>query len=31
LNKWNHGFAMVDIDGEDFEFRNKRIFQGKIL
>lgn len=31
LNKWNHGFAIVDIDGEDFEFRNKRIFQGKIL
>jgi len=31
LNKWNHGFAMVDIDGEDFEFRNKRVFKGKIL
>jgi predicted phosphodiesterase len=33
LNKWNHGFAEVDLDenGEDFEFKNKRIFQGKIL
>ena len=33
LNKWNHGFAIVDLDsnGEDFEFRNKRIFNGKIL
>jgi hypothetical protein len=31
LNKWNHGFAMVDIDGENFEVRNKRIYKGKIL
>lgn len=31
LNKWNHGFAMVDLDGEDFEFRNKRVYKGKIL
>ena len=33
LNKWNHGFAIVDLDSnsEDFEFRNKRIFNGKIL
>lgn len=31
LNKWNHGFAMVDIFGEDFEFRNKRVYNGKIL
>lgn len=33
LNKWNHGFAVVDLDGngEDFQFRNKRIFNGKIL
>jgi len=33
LNKWNHGFAIVDLadNGEDFEFRNKRIFNGKIL
>lgn len=33
LNKWNHGFGIVDLDdnGEDFEFRNKRIFNGKIM
>ena len=33
LNKWNHGFAEVDLDenGEDFEFHNKRIFKGKIV
>ena len=31
LNRWNHGFAIVDIDGDDFEFRNKRIFKGKIV
>ena len=31
LNKWNHGFAIIDIDGKDFEVRNKRIHNGKIL
>lgn len=33
LNKWNHGCADVDLDenGKDYEFRNKRIFKGKIL
>jgi predicted phosphodiesterase len=33
LNKWNHGFGIVDLDsnGRDFEFRNKRIKDGKIL
>jgi len=33
LNKWNHGFAEVDLDpnGEDFEFHNYRIFKGKVL
>ena len=31
INKWNHGFAMVDVDGETFEVRNKRIYKGKIL
>jgi len=33
LNKWNHGFAMVDLDdnGTDFEVRNKRILKGKVL
>jgi predicted phosphodiesterase len=33
LNKWNHGCADVDLDpnGEDYEFRNKRIYKGRIL
>lgn len=33
LNKWNHGFAMVDLDsnGVDYEFRNKRVLKGKVL
>lgn len=31
LNKWNHGFAMIDTDGDEFEFRNKRIYKGKVL
>lgn len=33
LNKWNHGFAIVDLDqnGEDYYMRNKRIYNGKIL
>jgi predicted phosphodiesterase len=32
LNKWNHGFAVVDLDdnGEDFDFRNYKIYQGKV-
>ena len=31
INKWNHGFAIVDIDKQNFEVRNKRIHKGKIL
>lgn len=33
LNKWNHGGAIVDLDenGTDYEFRNFRIFKGKVL
>jgi predicted phosphodiesterase len=33
LNKWNHGFAIVDLDenGIDYEFRNKRVLKGKVL
>ena len=33
LNKWNHGFGFVELgsDGESFEFRNKRIYKGKLL
>lgn len=32
LNKWNWGFAIVDLDpnGENFEFRNHTIYKGKI-
>lgn len=33
LNKWNHGFAIVDLDsnGIDYQFRNNRILNGKVL
>lgn len=33
LNKWSHGFSMVDLsdNGKDFEVRNYRIYKGKIL
>jgi len=32
INKWNHGFAVVDIaDNGDFQVRNKRIYKGKVL
>jgi predicted phosphodiesterase len=31
INKWNHGFAIVDIDGQNFEVRNKNIHKGKVL
>jgi predicted phosphodiesterase len=33
INKWNHGFAIVDVDanGKDFFVRNKRIYKGKVL
>lgn len=33
LNKWNHGFAMVYLDdnGKDFEVKNIRIINGKVL
>jgi predicted phosphodiesterase len=33
LNKWNHGMGIVDLDanGRDYQFRNKRIFKGKVL
>lgn len=30
LNKWNHGFAWVDVDGDDFEVHNHKIINGKI-
>ena len=31
INKWNHGFAIVDVFGDEFEVRNKRIHKGKVL
>lgn len=33
INKWNHGFCMVDLhdNGKDFHVRNYRIHKGKIL
>jgi predicted phosphodiesterase len=31
INKWAHGFAVVDIDGKDFNLRNFRIWKGKVL
>jgi hypothetical protein len=30
-NRWNHGFATVEIDGKHFETRNYRISDGKVL
>lgn len=29
-NKWNLGFAVVDVDGKEFEVDNKKIIKGKI-
>lgn len=31
INKWNHGFAMIDAAPDGFEVRNKRIYKGTIL
>lgn len=31
INKWNHGFAVVDGGDNQFEVRNKRIYNGKVL
>lgn len=31
INKWNHGFAMVDIDGMNAHVRNFRIHKGEVL
>ena len=33
INKWNHGFAMIDLDENktDFQVRNMRIVKGKIV
>jgi predicted phosphodiesterase len=31
FNKWNHGFAFLNVDGKDFEIRNRRILDGEVL
>ncbi len=33
LNRWSHGFAIVDLNdnGKDFHVRNYRIYKGKVL
>jgi hypothetical protein len=31
LNKWNHGFAVVEVDGNEFKVENKRINDGVIM
>lgn len=30
INKWNHGFSIVDIDGQNFNVRNYTINKGEI-
>ena len=30
-NKWNHGFAFLDLEDGDFTIRNKRILDGRVL
>lgn len=30
LNKWNHGFAYITTDGQEFEVRNYKIHKGKV-
>lgn len=30
LNKWNHGFAILSTDGDDWEIENKRIVKGRV-
>lgn len=31
INRWNHGFAIVDLDGDKFHVRNYRIHKGEVL
>jgi predicted phosphodiesterase len=31
INNWNHGFAVVEIDGDEFRVHNKKIIKGKVL
>lgn len=30
INNWQHGFAVIEVDGEDFEVHNKKILNGKV-
>lgn len=30
INNWNHGFAYIDIDGQEFNIENLKIYKGKI-
>jgi predicted phosphodiesterase len=31
INKWNHGFSIIDASQDGFEVRNKRIYKSKVL
>ena len=31
INRWNHGFAICDVDGDKFHVRNYRIHKGEVL
>lgn len=31
INKWNHGFALIEVSGKEFFVRNKRIYKGRVL
>jgi predicted phosphodiesterase len=31
INRWNHGFAICDLDGDRFHVRNYRIHKGEVL
>jgi hypothetical protein len=31
LNKWNHGFATIELSGKKFNVVNKRIIDGVVV
>lgn len=31
VNKWNHGFAFIEVNGQEFNVENKRIQEGVVL
>lgn len=31
LNRWNHGFAIVELSNNSFDVKNKRIYENKVL